>query len=238
MAACPQTGSALDWSACDTILLDMDGTVLDLSFDNYFWRELVPRCLARERGRPHAHVREELFALYAGKQGTLDWYCLDYWTATLGLDLKALKDASSHRIRFLPGAREFLQAAAGSGKRVVLVTNAHGATLEIKRGVAGLDRFFHACVTSHDFGHAKEQAAFWPLLRERLDFDPAKTVFVDDSLPVLKTASSFGIRHVIAVRRPDTRQPAAAVAGHDAVDGISELGGLETAKASQTTTRS
>ena len=62
MAACPQNTPALDWSACDTILLDMDGTILDLSFDNYFWRELVPRCLARERGRPHAHVREELFS--------------------------------------------------------------------------------------------------------------------------------------------------------------------------------
>ncbi|UCG72240.1 MAG: GMP/IMP nucleotidase [Chromatiales bacterium] len=223
MAACPQKLPATDWSACDTLLLDMDGTVLDLSFDNYFWRELVPRCLSRERGRPHAQVREELFALYAGKQGTLDWYCLDYWTSALGLDLKALKEAASHRIRFLPGAREFLQAVAGSDKRVVLVTNAHGVTLEIKRGVAGLDRFFDTCVTSHDFGHAKEHAAFWPLLRERLDFDPAKTVFVDDSLPVLATASGFGIRHVIAVRRPDTRQPAAAVSEHAAVDGIREL---------------
>lgn len=223
MATCPQKLPATDWSACDTLLLDMDGTVLDLSFDNYFWRELVPRCLSRERGRPHAQVREELFALYAGKQGTLDWYCLDYWTSALGLDLKALKEAASHRIRFLPGAREFLQAAAGSDKRVVLVTNAHGVTLEIKRGVAGLDRFFDTCVTSHDFGHAKEHAAFWPLLRERLDFDPAKTVFVDDSLPVLATASGFGIRHVIAVRRPDTRQPAAPMPEHAGVDGIREL---------------
>ena len=223
MATCPQHRSGVDWSGFDTLLLDMDGTVLDLSFDNYFWRELVPRCLARARGEPHAAVREELFALYAGKQGTLDWYCLDYWTRTLGLDLTALKHASSQRIRFLPGAREFLQAAAGSGKRLVLVTNAHGVTLDIKRGVAGLDRYFQACISSHDYGHAKEHSAFWPLLRATLDFDPARTLFVDDSQPVLETAVAFGIRHVIAVRRPDTRQPATETDAHDAVDGLHQL---------------
>jgi putative hydrolase of the HAD superfamily len=26
----------------DTVLLDMDGTILDLKFDSHFWRELVP----------------------------------------------------------------------------------------------------------------------------------------------------------------------------------------------------
>jgi putative hydrolase of the HAD superfamily len=221
MPACPQNPP--DWSACDTLLLDMDGTVLDLAFDNYFWRELVPRCLAREQGRTHAPVREELFERYAGKQGTLDWYCLDYWTAALGLDLRALKEASSHRIRFLPGAREFLRAARASGKRLVLVTNAHGVTLEIKRGVAGLDRYFQACVSSHDYGHAKEHREFWPLLLNDLQFDPDRTLFVDDSQPVLEAAAAFGIRHVVAVRRPDTRQPANAVAHHMAVDGIHEL---------------
>ena len=227
MPACPQNVPAPDWSACDTLLLDMDGTVLDLAFDNYFWRELVPRCLAREQGRPHAPVREELFERYAGKQGTLDWYCLDYWTEALGLDLRALKAASSHRIRFLPGARGFLRAALASGKRLVLVTNAHGVTLEIKRGVAGLDRFFQACVTSHDYGHAKEHAAFWPLLQADLRFDPERTLFVDDSQPVLNAAAAFGIRHVVAVRRPDTRQPSNQVAEHRAVDGIHELLGVE-----------
>jgi FMN phosphatase YigB (HAD superfamily) len=107
----------------------------------------------------------------------------------------------------------------------VLVTNAHGITLEIKRGVAGLDRFFDVCVSAHEFGHAKEHDAFWPLVRDRLDFDPARTVFVDDSPPVLQAATKFGIRQVIAVRRPDTRQAPAALAAHPAVDGIRELAG-------------
>ena len=36
-------GGRPDWRAIDTVLLDMDGTLLDLRFDNYFWLELVPR---------------------------------------------------------------------------------------------------------------------------------------------------------------------------------------------------
>lgn len=30
------------WQEVDTVLLDMDGTLLDLAFDNYFWQTLVP----------------------------------------------------------------------------------------------------------------------------------------------------------------------------------------------------
>lgn len=214
----------LDWSRFDTILLDMDGTVLDLAFDNYFWRELVPRCLARARGLDCTAAREEITALYAAKQGSLDWYCLDYWSAALRLDLRALKTASSHRIRFLPGARRFLHELGRSGRRVVLVSNAHGYTLAVKRGVAGLDRFFAACVSAHEFGMPKEQAEFWPALQDRLGFAADRTLFVDDSLPVLDAAAAFGLAGVVAVHRPDTRQPARAAGSHAGVDHLADLG--------------
>ena len=194
----------LDWNRHDTILLDMDGTILDLAFDNYFWRELVPRCMARSRREDLESSRQELIALYAGRQGSLDWYCLDYWTATLELDLRALKSASSHRIRFLPGAREFLAGSRGSGRRVALVTNAHGATLEIKRGVAGLDRYFRALRVVARIRACQGARAFLARPAVRLGFDPGTTLFVDDSLPVLDAAASFGIGRMLAVRRPDS----------------------------------
>jgi HAD superfamily hydrolase (TIGR01509 family) len=213
----------LDWNRLDTVLLDMDGTILDLAFDNYFWRELIPRCLARSRSQDLESSRRELMALYASREGSLDWYCVDYWTDVLDLDLRALKVASSHRIRFLPGAPEFLARLSGSGRRVVLVTNAHGATLQIKRGVAGLDRFFESFVSSHDIGHAKEHPEFWPELQTRLDFDPDRTLFVDDSLPVLNAAAGFGLGEVIAVRRPDSRVPARDAGEYRSVESVAEL---------------
>jgi HAD superfamily hydrolase (TIGR01509 family) len=213
----------IDWQHCDTILLDMDGTVLDLAFDNYFWRELVPRCYARAQRRSQAEARDEIYARYAGVQGRLEWYCLDHWTAELGLDLKSLKAASSQRIRFLPGAREFLVAAARSGKRLVLVTNAHGDTLDVKKGVAGLDRYFERFVTSHAVGFAKEQDEFWTRLESDLDLDRSRTLFVDDSEPVLDAAARFGIGEIVAVTRPDTRLPLKESGTHRGVPGVINL---------------
>jgi len=221
----PTGQAAALWSAADTVLLDMDGTLLDLAFDNWFWREAVPRCLARSScGAPH-EVRARLFEHFASKQGSLDWYCLDYWSAALELDLRALKAASSQRIRYLPGARRFLQQARASGKRLVLVTNAHADTLAVKKGVCALGEYFEACISSHEFGLPKEHAAFWPQLQERLGFDPQQTLFVDDSAPVLDAAADFGIGAVVAVTRPDTRGPSRPAGRHRGVEGVAELVG-------------
>ena len=213
----------VDWQEIDTVLLDMDGTLLDLAFDNYFWRELVPRCLARRCGIDHDRARDDLFERYARVHGSLDWYCLDYWSAELQLDLRALKSASSQRIRFLPGAREFLDHLATRELRVILVTNAHEQTLHVKKGVAGLDRYLQEFVTSHEFGFAKEHAEFWPLLQARLGFDPARTLFVDDSLPVLDAALAFGLGAVVAVTGPDSRLPENDAGRHLSVQRVAHL---------------
>jgi len=215
--------SVVDWGGIDTVLVDMDGTLLDLNFDNLFWREIVPQRYARLRGMTVAAAQESLAPRFEAKVGTLEWYCLDHWTRDLGMDLKTLKHEHREHIRFLPGAREFLASVRARGKRVSIVTNAHRDTFAVKAEHTGLDRLVDSVVCSHDFAAAKESAAFWQALERHEPFDARRTLLIEDSLTVLAAARAYGLRHTVAIRRPDSKQPARAIAEFTAIDGVYEL---------------
>jgi putative hydrolase of the HAD superfamily len=211
------------WAEIDTLLLDMDGTLLDLAFDNFFWHELVPGEYARSRGLAAAKAEAFVRARYAAVIGTLPWYCIDHWTAELGLDLEGLKHAHRHRIRYLPGAERFLELAQASGKRLILVTNAHRVTLAIKCEQTRVDRYMHAVVSSHDYGREKESLDFWQRLEREHGFLRERTLLIEDSLAVLGTAREFGIGHTIAIACPDSTRGARQIADFNAVNGVADL---------------
>jgi 5'-nucleotidase len=211
------------WDEIDTVLLDMDGTLLDLRFDNYFWLEVLPGHYARRHELSVEAARAKLAPLFVAKQGTLDWYCIDFWTRELSLDIAELKRAERAHVRFLPGAERFLQSLHARGRAPVLVTNAHRGVLEIKAEQTGLARYFQRIVSSHDLGVPKEQLQFWTLLQADLGFDPARCLFVDDSLPVLNAARAHGIGHIFAISRPDSTQHARSIEGFPMVERIEEL---------------
>lgn len=203
----------LDWTAIDTVLLDMDGTLLDLHFDTRFWREQVPRRYAKMRGLDVETAHRVLAPVFARTAGTLNWYCLDFWSRELGFDVAAMKHESAEFIAILPGALEFLAAIRSRGKRAVLVTNAHPRSLELKLERTRLGAHLDNIVCAHDIGFPKEHEAFWHHLQAQERYDPPRTLLVDDNLDVLRCASRYGIAHLVAACRPDSRQPPRRAAG-------------------------
>ena len=86
----------IDWASIDTMLFDMDGTLLDLHFDNYFWQQHVPLHYAQARSTPHNAAQIELAALYRHYAGTLELYSMDLWESSLQLDIMLLKKEVAH----------------------------------------------------------------------------------------------------------------------------------------------
>jgi putative hydrolase of the HAD superfamily len=214
---------SLTWAALDIVLLDMDGTLLDLRFDNYFWRELVPERYAERRRMTTAQAVAELVPRFAAAEGTLDWYCTDYWSRELGLDIAGLKHEARRHIRFLPGAEAFLRWLEGHSAKVVLITNAHHDSLRIKAAHTGLDAHFDALVSSHSYGVPKEHEKFWLELEREIPFARERSLFIDDSVPVLRAARRHGIAHIIAVARPDSTAARREVDEFQVVEGVADL---------------
>ncbi|HEX9179738.1 MAG TPA: GMP/IMP nucleotidase [Burkholderiales bacterium] len=214
---------ALPWRDIASVFLDMDGTLLDLHFDNHFWLTHVPRRFAEKHSLPYEEARPRVLARYKAVEGTLDWYCVDYWTRELEMDILRLKQEVVHLIAVHPHVEDFLARARHAGKRLVLVTNAHHKSLSLKLRSTGIEGHFDAVVCAHDLGTPKEDPKFWERLQALEPFDPGRTLLVDDSLAVLRSARRYGIRHLLGVRTPDSCQPAKAVEEFHAIADFSEV---------------
>ena len=103
----------IDWREIDTVLLDMDGTLLDLHFDSHFWLEHLPKRYV-ELHQLDAASQEALRARIIGEQGTLNWYSLAYWSRELGVDIVALKREVQHLIGLRSDALELFNLAEAS----------------------------------------------------------------------------------------------------------------------------
>lgn len=196
---------ALSWNAIDTVLLDMDGTLLDLHFDNHFWLQHLPQRYAEHHGISRALADAELLPLFREHAGTLNWYCTDFWSRELNLSIRDLKREVAHLIALRPDADTFISAIRDAGKQVVLITNAHRDSLSLKLERIELAPYFDRLISSHDYGFPKEDQQFWHALQQDCPFDPARSLFIDDSLPILRSAGHFGVGHLLAVRQPDSQ---------------------------------
>ncbi len=195
------------WDAIDTVLLDMDGTLLDKYFDDHFWEEYVPKVFAETHNLTPTEARKKLMARYKRVESTLQWCDLDYWSEQLGLDIPELKCKIDHLIQVHPYVIDFLKFLRGIGKEVHLVTNAHSKTLEIKMRKTDLGPWFDRIVCAEEMGEAKEQPIFWERLEEHLGYDKKRTLLADDTTKVLDSARSYGMGHLIFVAKPSSRLP-------------------------------
>ncbi|MDR5899584.1 GMP/IMP nucleotidase [Halomonas vilamensis] len=212
----------INWQAIDTVLLDMDGTLLDLHFDSHFWLEHLPRRYVELHQLDEAS-QAALQARIISEQGTLNWYSLAYWSRELGVDIVALKREVQHLIGLRGDALDFLTWLQTEHPRVVLATNADRASLALKLPLTGLEAYLDAIVSSEDVGAAKEEQAFWFALQEIEPFDPARTLFIDDNPRVLESAREFGIKHLLGIKQPNSQRPEKVLQEFVALDRFAQL---------------
>ncbi len=195
----------VNWDLIDTVLLDMDGTLLDLHFDNYFWTHYLPQAYATKHQISEKVTIDQLQAQLSIEPGTLQWYCVDHWSQQLDMDIPALKRGFVDMIMLRPHALEFLTRLQSSSKDVLMVTNAHRKVLELKMQHVSIRHYFDRLVVSHELEAPKENHIFWEKLQDLHPFDPKRTLLIDDTQSVLDSAQQYGITYLITLLQPDSQ---------------------------------
>jgi putative hydrolase of the HAD superfamily len=214
---------SVDWTQVDQVLLDMDGTLLDLAFDNNFWGQRINEKYASIHNISIKQTLEKFEPLFQSVAGTLSWYSTDFWSQQYGFSITGLSREYAEGIKWLPFAKEFLQALREVGIRSTIVTNAHPDIVRLKHEITGIRDLVDRIISSHKLGHAKESPKFWRKLQEDLKFRPGSTLFFDDSPAVLSAALEYGIEGSIAICQPDSTRPHRNPTSFLAIDNFQQL---------------
>jgi len=195
----------INWPEINTVLLDMDGVLLDLHYDNYFWQEYLLDIYSKKNQLPAEIAKQEFVPLFKKHAGTLNWYSVDFWSELLDVDIMKHKTDVAHKIAFRPQAREFLKHCQQQVEDLRLITNGHRKVLDLKIQQTQIDQYFEEMICSHELGAAKESQDFWQQLQNRREFDLDRTLFIDDSEAVLDAANDHGIKHIYSIAKPDSK---------------------------------
>lgn len=213
----------ISWNDVETVLLDMDGTLLDLHFDDYFWQVQLPQKWGELNGMDAATALTKLIPVFQNTEATLSWYCLDYWSEQLDMDVFKIKSGIEHLIQIRPHVEEFLLYLRALDKKIVLVTNSHEKFITLKMEHTGLGHHFNHIFNAHSFGVPKEEVLFWQKLGEELHFIEESTVLIDDNLAVLRSAREHGIRHLLSIAQPNSQAPVRDTAEFQAITSFRDL---------------
>lgn len=213
----------INWDQIDRVFLDMDGTLLDLHYDNYFWLTHLPRRYAELKNISLEASNDKLDQMFKAYRGTLRWYCLDFWASELDIDLIPLKYEVAEKVGYRPGAKRFLSFIRSQGLPAILVTNAHQGSVQVKFDHTDIESHLDRVITSHSLSLPKEDPAFWEALQTREPFDPSRTLFVDDNEDVLKSAETYGFKHLYSIAQPDSGHQARETSRYPMITDFSEV---------------
>ena len=182
-------------------LIDLDGVVLDTSYDNYFWQKHIPRVYAQKKAIDEKDAIRVTHTLFNYKKKTKDWYDVIYWSNLLDIDIIHEKKKSENMslIKLHEGSLDILERLSNLNKKLFLVTNAHRKTLEIKLSKFDLSKYFDELVCSHELGYVKEDIQFWHLLRNKLQIDYNDSVLIEDTFDNIKSAYHAGVSNFIYI---------------------------------------
>ncbi|TEW53924.1 GMP/IMP nucleotidase [Psychromonas sp. RZ22] len=207
----------------DLVLLDMDGTLLDLHYDTNFWLNFVPQQYSLLHDQSIEQAKHHVYAQYKKVFGTLNWYCYDYWTTILGLDIHQLQNKNKHKIQWREDSLWFLKKLKELNKKIVILTNAHPSGIALKNKQTDLLKYVDLVISSHDIGVAKENKRFWSAVQEQLNTDFIRSVFIDDSEKILTVAQDAGVQYLVGINKPDSEKPASLMQDFPSVRRFEEL---------------
>ena len=184
------------------ILLDIDGVLLDLSFDKKFWEELVPQEVSSIKNIPIDEAMRDVLGASKALYGTLPWYELSYWEQKYGVNLINVARENSMYAKFLPGAEATLKKISASNKRIIFLTNCDSRLLKVKANQVPFMQYADEWLSAVDIGVVKEEQGFWKSAFNKFNIIPENSIFVDDNIAVVNAALKAGIKKSINVTMP------------------------------------
>ncbi len=184
----------------ECLLIDMDGVILDNTYDNNFWQNQIPNVLSKKKNISFDDAKRLAIQIFNFKKNTKDWYDLDYWSNMLGIDIEAEKRSqeSLGKIKLYDNVIDTL-IELKKNARLIMITNAHRKTLNIKLEKFNIKPCFHEMVCAHELNYVKEDLQLWYMLRTKYKLDFEKTVLVEDTINNIKVALSAGVSSAIYV---------------------------------------